>query len=165
MARGAAARARARLQWRQQGGERDPGGGREAMRGMDRGDLGGLIPGLASARRRPGRRTGAWPRRRRRRPPPAAYWGGEGDERRDGLGLAWASGKSFSIFSFSVFSVLLFIALLFISAPKQKVKTNFDLLNICYNVPTHFQDFQHFWKIIASVFKFLDLKPVAFAFI
>ena len=95
---------------------------------MDRGSSGELIPVVASANRRPGRHAGAWPRRRRRRPPPAAYWRGEGDERRDGLGLAWASGKSFPFSSAFVFSVLLFIALLIISAPKQKVKTILDLL-------------------------------------
>ena len=70
---------------------------------MDRGGSGELIHVVASARRRPGRHAGAWPRRRRRRPPPAAYWREGGDERGDGPGLAWATGKSFSISSVFVF--------------------------------------------------------------
>ena len=70
------------------GGGKDPRGGRELALGMDRGGLGELIPGLASARRRPGRRTGAWPRRRRRRPPPAPTGAREGTSQGDGPGQA-----------------------------------------------------------------------------
>ena len=95
---------------------------------MDRGSSGELIPVVARANRRPGRHAGAWPRRRRRRPPPAAYWREGGDERGDGLGQAWATGKLFPIFSVFCFSVLLIIVLLINSAPKQKVKTILDLL-------------------------------------
>ena len=60
--------------------------GEELKLGMDRGGLGELIPGLASARRRPGRRTGAWPRWRTRRPPPAPTGAGEETTEEDGLG-------------------------------------------------------------------------------
>ena len=61
------------------------------------------------------------------------------------MGWAWLGRQvSFSHFLFFGFSVLLFIALLIISAPKQKVKTILDLLKYCYNIPNHFQSFQHF---------------------
>ena len=88
--------------------------GKELTLGMDRGGLGELIPGLASARRRPGRRTGAWPRRRTRRPPPAPTGAREGTTRGDGPGQA---RRQVTLFPF--LSVLISdIDLLFISAPK-----------------------------------------------
>ena len=52
--------------------------------GMDSYELGELIPVLASAKRRPGRRTGAWRRAATRRPPRAPT-----GEEEDGRG-SWA---------------------------------------------------------------------------
>ena len=75
-ARSTASSSSARAPMAAEGGRRDPRGGEELALGMDSHGLGELIPELASARRRPGRRTGAWPSRITRRPPPAAHWRG-----------------------------------------------------------------------------------------
>ena len=165
MARGDAARAWARLQWRQREGGRDPRGEEEWCWGMDREDPRELIPGLASARRRPGRRTGAWPRRRRLRPPPAPTGAREGTSQGDGPGQARRQVRVSHFFFCFCFSVLLTIVFQFISAPKQKVKTILDLLKYCYNIPNHFQSFQHFWKFIVSNFKFQIWNQWLFALI